>query len=78
MTAVEIAGDRSRKTLRPPGACQAHGLDNKPEPETKVTPQDQVCALRRRFAICYSLLHTLLKFDWLFVWHVIRENLSAL
>src|SRR6266496_5884287 len=48
----------ANKALVPPIARQACRLDHKPETAATATPQDQACAPRRHFVICYSLLHT--------------------
>ena len=45
------------KTLVPPIARQVCSLDHKPKSATTATPQDQACAPRRHFAICYSSFH---------------------
>src|SRR5213594_2554231 len=48
----------ANEALVPPLARQACRLDHKPKTVTTATPQDQVCAPRRHFVICYSSFHT--------------------
>ncbi len=52
-----LSAQCANKTLVPPIARQACRLDHKPKTATTATPNDQVCASRRHFVICYLSFH---------------------
>src|SRR6266478_7610122 len=57
MRGDSLSAKCANKALVPPIARQACRLDHKPKTATSATPNDQVCASRRHFVICYLSFH---------------------